>query len=151
LVGNELCLALFRKVKHGCKTNKEMLMFSKSKRSNSLRVSMRFIVAIRLQAQHSSFRLHTSSNTTSVLTNNAHGSLRILIRNCTFHLATFALRSAWTNWHNSRQCCHLDELMNQSELTRDLASTQETRHGLNRMKDHVQEWKDLKAHEKVTT
>ncbi len=29
---------------------------------------------------------------------------------------------AWVNRHNSRQCCNLDELINQSEPTRDLAS-----------------------------
>jgi hypothetical protein len=49
------------------------------------------------------------------------------MRECAFLLATFGLRSAWTNWHNSRQCCNLDELINQSELTRDLAPTQGTR------------------------
>jgi hypothetical protein len=55
--------ALFRKVKQGCETNKEMLMFVKSKRSSRLRARIRLVVAIRLQAQHPSFQLRTMSNT----------------------------------------------------------------------------------------
>jgi hypothetical protein len=53
--------------------------------------------------------------------------LQILRRKCAFHLATFVLRGVWANQHNSRQGCHLDELTNQSKLTRDLASAQGTR------------------------
>jgi hypothetical protein len=55
------------------------------------------------------------------------------------------------NQHNSRQGCNSKELLNLSELTHNLTSTQETRHGLNHMNDHVQKWKDLKVHEKVAT
>jgi hypothetical protein len=40
------------------------------------RVRMRLVVAMRLQAQHSSFQLRTSSDTPSVLMNVAHGSFR---------------------------------------------------------------------------
>jgi hypothetical protein len=52
--------------------------------------------------------------------------LQILRRKCAFHLAIFILRGTWANRHNSRQGCNLDELTNQSKLTRDLASAQET-------------------------
>jgi hypothetical protein len=52
------------------------------------------------------------------------GLLQILMMKCAFHLASFVLRSVWVNRHNSRQGCHLDELVNQSELTHDLAPTQ---------------------------
>jgi hypothetical protein len=68
-----------------------------------------------------------------------------------FRLATFVLRSACVNQHNSRQGCNSKELLNLSELTHNLTSTQETRHGLNHMNDLVQKWKDLKVHEKVAT
>jgi hypothetical protein len=44
------------------------------------------------------------------------------MRKHAFHLATFILRSAWTNQHNSRQGCNLDELLNQSGPTHGLAS-----------------------------
>jgi hypothetical protein len=73
------------------------------------------------------------------------------MRKCAFHLTTFVLKSVWANRHNSRQGFNLEELANQSKLTCGLASTQETRHGLNHMKDLVQEWKDLKVHEKDVT
>jgi hypothetical protein len=42
-----------------------------------------------------------------------------------FHLVTFILRGTWANWHNLRQGYNLDELINQSEPTRDLASHKE--------------------------
>jgi hypothetical protein len=58
--------ALFRKVKQGFETNKEVLIFIKSERSSRLRVRIRLVVAIRLQAQHPSFRLRTSNNTPSI-------------------------------------------------------------------------------------
>jgi hypothetical protein len=34
----------------------------------------------------------------------------------------FCLKKRWTNRHNSRKGCNLDELINQSELTLDLAA-----------------------------
>jgi hypothetical protein len=54
--------------------------------------------------------------------NDAYGILLVPMRKCTFHLATFVLRSAWMNQHHSRQGCNLGELINQSEQTWDLAS-----------------------------
>jgi hypothetical protein len=104
--------ALLKKVKQGVETNKEGLMFTKSARSSKLRVRMRLVVATKLQVQHSSFWLRTSSNTPSVMMNDTQGSLLILMRECAFHLITFVLRSAWMNRHNSRQGCNLDELIN---------------------------------------
>jgi hypothetical protein len=50
-----------------------------------------------------------------------------LRRKCAFQLATLVLRGAWVNRHNSRQGCNLDELVNQSEPTRNLASAQGTK------------------------
>jgi hypothetical protein len=55
------------------------------------------------------------------------------------------------NLHNSRQGCYLDELINQSKLTRSLTSTQGTRRGHNHMNDHAEKWKDSNVHEKVVT
>jgi hypothetical protein len=72
----------------------------------------------------SSSRLRTSSNTPSVRKKVTNGT-SLLISNegkCAFHLANFVFRSAWVNRQNSRQGYNLDELANQSELTRDLAS-----------------------------
>jgi hypothetical protein len=66
--------APLRKAKQGFETNKERLVFIKFERSNQLRARMQLVVATRLQAQQSSFRLCTSSNTPSVPTNVAHGS-----------------------------------------------------------------------------
>jgi hypothetical protein len=43
-------------------------------------------------------------------------------RKCAFYLATFVLRGAWANWHHSRSGYNLDELTNQLEPTRNLAS-----------------------------
>jgi hypothetical protein len=48
--------------------------------------------------------------------------LLIPMRKCTFHLATFVLRSTCTNRHNSSQGYNLDELINQSEPICGLAS-----------------------------
>jgi hypothetical protein len=119
---------LFRNVKQGSETNKKMLTFIKSQRSRKLRASMRLVVSMRLQVQHHSFWLHTSSNTPSVLMNGVYGSfLIILMRKWAFHLTTFILRSTWVSWHNSGQGCNLDELANQSEPTHGLASTQRIR------------------------
>jgi hypothetical protein len=43
-------------------------------------------------------------------------------KKCVFHIATFVLRSVWANQHNSWQGYNLDKLINQSELTHDLAA-----------------------------
>jgi hypothetical protein len=61
--------ALLRKVKQGSETSKEMLTFIKFERSSKLRASMQLVIATRLQVQRPSFRLRTSSNMPSVLTN----------------------------------------------------------------------------------
>jgi hypothetical protein len=66
--------SLIRNVKQGFETNKERRTFTKSERSNKLRVRIRLVVAMRLQAQHTSFQLRTSSNTPSVPMNDAQGS-----------------------------------------------------------------------------
>jgi hypothetical protein len=39
-----------------------------------------------------------------------------------FYVATFVLRRVSVNQHNSRQCYILNEIINQSELTRGLVS-----------------------------
>jgi hypothetical protein len=66
--------ALFRKVKQVFETNKKRLLIINLREAASFRARMRLVVATRLKVQHSSFRLRTSSNTSSVLTNDAHGS-----------------------------------------------------------------------------
>jgi hypothetical protein len=54
--------------------NQGMLSILNLSEAVSFRARMRLVVATRLQAQHSSFWLCTSSHTPSVLTNVAHGS-----------------------------------------------------------------------------
>jgi hypothetical protein len=56
--------------------NEDMLLIINHGEAVSFRVRMQFVVATRLQGQHPSFRMHTSSNTPSVLMNVAHGSSR---------------------------------------------------------------------------
>jgi hypothetical protein len=68
--------ALLRKVKQGFETNKERLLINNLREVVSFRARMRLVVAMRLQAQHLSFRLHTLSNRPSNLTNGAQGSFR---------------------------------------------------------------------------
>jgi hypothetical protein len=68
--------ALLREVKQGFETNKERFLINNLREVVSFRARMRLVVATRLQAQHLSFQLHTSSNTPSALTNDAHGSFR---------------------------------------------------------------------------
>jgi hypothetical protein len=70
-------MALLRKVKQGLKTNKEGLLINNLRETVSFRAKMRLAVAMRLQVQHSPFRLRTSSNTPSVPTNIAQGPLCI--------------------------------------------------------------------------
>jgi hypothetical protein len=65
---------LLRKVKHGFDTNKERLLINILREVVSFRAMMQLVVAMRLQGQHYSFRLRTSSNTPSVLTNVTNGS-----------------------------------------------------------------------------
>jgi hypothetical protein len=64
---------LFGKVEQGFGTNKERLLINNFREAVRFRARMRLVVATRLQTQHSSFQLHSSSNTASVLTNNAQG------------------------------------------------------------------------------
>jgi hypothetical protein len=63
--------ALLRKVKQGFETNEERLPIINLREAVSFRARMRFVVATRLQVQHYSFRLHTSSNMPSVSMNDA--------------------------------------------------------------------------------
>jgi hypothetical protein len=53
----------------GLETNKEGLLINNLREAVSFRAKMRLVVAMRLQGQYPSFRLRTSSNTPSVLTN----------------------------------------------------------------------------------
>jgi hypothetical protein len=89
----------------------------------SFSARIRLVVAMRLQEQHSSFQLRTSSHMPSVLMNVAHGSFhKFREGNALSIFANFILRSSWMNRHNSRQSCNLDELINQSEPIRNFAS-----------------------------
>jgi hypothetical protein len=66
--------ALLREVKQELETHKKMLLVNNLREAVSFSARMRLVLATRLQAQHSPFRLHTSSNTPSILMNVAHGS-----------------------------------------------------------------------------
>jgi hypothetical protein len=74
LVGIEWCGSIIWDNQTGIWNKKGRLMFIMSERSNKLRVRIRLIVAIGLQTQQPSFRLHTLSNTPSVPTNDAQES-----------------------------------------------------------------------------
>jgi hypothetical protein len=101
---------------------RKRLLITSLREAVSFRARMWPVVATRLQGQHSSFRLRISSHTPFVLMNAAHGPFRKFSRRkWAFHFANFSLRSTWMNRHNSRQNCNLDELINQSESTRDFA------------------------------
>jgi hypothetical protein len=65
--------ALLREVKQGLETNKKMLLINNLREAVNFRARKRLVVATRLQVHHSSFRLCTSSNMSSVPTNNAQG------------------------------------------------------------------------------
>jgi hypothetical protein len=56
--------------------NEERLRLINLREAGNFRARIRLVVATRLQAQHSSFRLHTSSNTPSFPMNVVHGSFR---------------------------------------------------------------------------
>jgi hypothetical protein len=56
--------------------NEEMLRLINLREAISFRVRMWCVVAMRLQGQHPSFQLHTSSNTSSLPMNVEHGSFR---------------------------------------------------------------------------
>jgi hypothetical protein len=66
--------ALLREVKQGFKTNKKRLLINNLREAVSFSVRMRLVIAMKLQVEHSSFRLRTSSNTQSVPMNDAHES-----------------------------------------------------------------------------
>jgi hypothetical protein len=105
--------------------NGERLLIINLREAVSFRARIWLVVATILQGQHPSFRalfrkIHFDERCTGVF-------LQTPRRRRAFHLATFVLRSTWANWHNSRQCCNLDELVNQSKLTHNLASAQGTR------------------------
>jgi hypothetical protein len=68
--------ALLWEVEQGFETNKESLMINNLREAVSFTAWMWLVVATRLQAQHLSFRLHTSSNTPFVPTNDAQESFR---------------------------------------------------------------------------
>jgi hypothetical protein len=82
------------------------------------------IIASRLQSQHLPFWLHTLSNTPSVKNWGYNWDLLANFRwwNVFSILQLSILRSVWTNRHNSRHVCNLEELINQSKLTCDLPS-----------------------------
>jgi hypothetical protein len=66
--------ALLRGIKQGFETNKEGLLINNLREIVSFRAKMQLVVSTRLQAQHSPFRLRTSSNTSSILTNDTYES-----------------------------------------------------------------------------
>jgi hypothetical protein len=64
---------LHRKVKQGFETNEERLPTINLREAVSSIARMRLVVAARLEVQHSSFWLCTSSNTPSIPMNDAQG------------------------------------------------------------------------------
>jgi hypothetical protein len=77
---------ILRKVKQGFETNKERLPIINLREVVSFRARVRLVITTRLQVQHSSFRLRTSSNTPSILKMMYMGLLLILMRNALFIL-----------------------------------------------------------------
>jgi hypothetical protein len=79
------------RVKHRFKTNEERLPIINLREAVSFKDRMQLVVAMRLQVQHSSFRLRTLNNTPSVPTNDAHGSFtnsdeEMHFQSCNFYL-----------------------------------------------------------------
>jgi hypothetical protein len=65
---------LLRESRRDLKQTRKSFFINNLREVVSFRARMRLIVAMRLQAQQPYFRLHTSSNTPSVLMNVAQGS-----------------------------------------------------------------------------
>jgi hypothetical protein len=107
------------------------LTFIKSWRSTKHRARTQLVVAMRLQTQHLPSQLCTSCNMPSVQKKITNVTSLLIFsegkRN--FHLANFVLKSIWAKRHNSRWCCNLEQLINQSELTPTWLLTQGLRHG----------------------
>jgi hypothetical protein len=61
--------ALSREVKQGFETNKKRLLINNVREAVSFRARMRLVVAMRLQVQHPSFRLHTVRENKNMKTN----------------------------------------------------------------------------------
>jgi hypothetical protein len=88
--------------------NKVVLMYVEPWRNNMLKVRTWLVIAMKLQGQRLSFRLHTSSNTPSVGKRVIIGFSDQFQWKRQFPSGYPGWRSAWVNWHNSRQDCNLD-------------------------------------------
>jgi hypothetical protein len=73
---------------------------------------LELIVAMRLHTQLSSFRLHMSSNTPSCSVESHECNTFANSKGTRFLFCSTGLRNVWTNRHNSRQDCNLEELIN---------------------------------------
>jgi hypothetical protein len=74
LRGSERYASVIKGSQAGIWNNEERLLIINLREAVSFRARMWLVVAMRLQGQHHSFRLRTSSNTPFVLMNVAHGS-----------------------------------------------------------------------------
>jgi hypothetical protein len=77
----------------------------------------RLVVATRLHKQLSSFRLRISSNMPSCSEENHEWNTLPNLKGMRFLFCIIGLRNVWTNRHNSRQDCNLEELINQANRT----------------------------------
>jgi hypothetical protein len=92
LVGSERYASTTQESQAGIWINKGGLLIIIPWRSIKSRARTWLVVAMRLQTQHSSFRLHTSSNMSSVLTNDAHGSFANSDEEICFPSCNFCLK-----------------------------------------------------------
>jgi hypothetical protein len=76
---------------------------------------LRLVVAMTLHKQLSSFWLRISSNTPSCSEESHEWNTSANSKGTRFLFCKPGLRNAWTNRHNSRQDCNLEELINQTD------------------------------------
>jgi hypothetical protein len=74
----------------------------------------RLVVVASLHTQLPSFQLHISSNKPSYSEENHEWNTLANSKGMDFLFCNIGLRNAWMNWHNSRQHCNLEELINQA-------------------------------------
>jgi hypothetical protein len=74
----------------------------------------RLVVAMTLHEQLSTFPLRISSNMPSCSEESHEWITLANPKGMHFLFYILGLRNAWTNWHNSRQDCNLEELINQT-------------------------------------
>jgi hypothetical protein len=130
-----------------------MLVFNKVwHRGRLITTRSRLVVAMRLRTQLSSFQLRISSNTPSCSEEGHELNTLANLKGACFLFCNLGLRNAWMNWHNSRQDCNLEDIINHANRpsnmlhprsTTSIAWTQKSRESLPTRRSvffHGKEW-----------